>query len=291
MTDWCDLWNSRSGGILDTREWGDPLPEWIKGFKGKLVRNSFKREDRLEKNAVKEADATSIIVSPMRRYTRLLGVSDSNVLRYLSGCDTENIDVLDPQDCRKALGLKSDRLMMGYVANTTPDNQQLLGALKIVWEEFPDLEMISVGPSWYGSSQVIHSAIKRGVFHDFDRQPFARIPLYLGASDFLVMPLTDRPLNRCRWPNKFGDYMASGRGTASCDVGDMGAIIRKYQVGACGEPSSQGLASAILELARNREMRELTGQRARWIAEHKISWKQSFKKLRKFLHEHGLEKV
>lgn len=289
LTDWCDLWNSREGGIHDTRHWSKPLPSFMRGLRGALTRASFAIEDALETQAVCSADATTIISTPMRVYTRRLGVPDANVLHYVSGCDTGRIPVLDPAVCRRELALPSDRPIIGYVANVSPDNRQLERAMQLVWKEFPRALLISVGSPWYHLRGPIARGVRNGRVRDFQRQPFERIKLFLGASDLVVMPLRDLPFNRCRWPHKFGDYLAAGRPTATCDVGDMGTVISEHGVGASGPPTADGLAAAMLELLRQPALSQQAGLRARALAEGELSWSAAGHRLGAFLNAKGLD--
>jgi glycosyltransferase involved in cell wall biosynthesis len=193
MTDWCDLWNSRAGGMHDTRHWQKPLPDFVQGARGAIMQLSYRFEDLLESGAARDADAVSIIVSPMRVYTRKLGIPDERVLELVSGADLGHITPLDRRECRAALGLPEDRLIVGYVANATPDNRQLEEAMRRAWTAFPNLLLLSVGPRWYPPDGFLAKAVQEGRMVDYDRRPFAEIPRYLGASDFLVMPLRDLP--------------------------------------------------------------------------------------------------
>ncbi|MEO8377435.1 MAG: glycosyltransferase [Candidatus Sumerlaeota bacterium] len=288
MTDWCDLWNSEQGGLHDTRYWSHPLPPWMGGVKGRATRASFRMEDSLEKNAARDADAVSIIVEPMRVHTLELGIPDERVLHLVSGADTNMISPLDKMECRARLDLPRDSAIIGYVANVTPDTEQLVNALKIVWEKHPGMMMLSVGPRWYEEDSVIGAAKRDGRMIDFGFRPFSEIPIFLGASDLLVMPLRDLPFNRCRWPNKFGDYMASGRATATCAVGDMQRITETYDVGRAGTTTAEGLAAAILELAENEALRDRCGVNARATAEAHFSWPGQVELLVSFLKLRGL---
>lgn len=292
MTDWCDLWNSRAGGMHDTRHWQKPLPDFVQGARGAIMQLSYRFEDLLESGAARDADAVSIIVSPMRVYTRKLGIPDERVLELVSGADLGHITPLDRRECRAALGLPEDRLIVGYVANATPDNRQLEEAMRRAWTAFPNLLLLSVGPRWYPPDGFLAKAVQEGRMVDYDRRPFAEIPRYLGASDFLVMPLRDLPFNRCRWPNKFGDYMASGRATATCDVGDMGEVIRRHGVGVAGQPDEgAGLGEAIVALARDAELRRTCGENARKAAESELSWEGQMGKLCAFLKGRGVSGI
>jgi glycosyltransferase involved in cell wall biosynthesis len=288
MTDWCDLWSSTRGGLLDEAlaPTAGTRPPWHR----RLLRAAAHRiEDHLEEQAVRLADATSIIVSPMRAETRRLGVADDRVLHLISGADLRRIPVLDRAECRRQLGIDPTVPVIGHVANYTPDNTQLEAALERTLAAHPRAMMLSVGPTWYAPGGAAARAERAGRLVNLGRRPFVEIPRLLGAADFLVMPLRDTPFNRCRWPNKLGDYLAAGRAVATTMVGDMGSIVAGWQVGVVGEPTNEGLAAAMMELLADPPGADEMGARARRLAERRLSWASRIDRLVRFLRGHGLE--
>lgn len=285
MTDWCDLWNSQQGGLHDWRNWSEPYPDFMHGWRGRIARANFRWEDRLEASAAQRADAVSIIVRPMRRFTRKLGIPDDKVLHLVSGSDTENIAVRDRVECRRALNLPQDRPIIAYIANVTPDNEILERALRRVWQHLPNAVVISAGPRWFSPDGFLDKQVLWGRLRDYGRVPFSEIPYYLGAADVCAMPMRTLPFNECRWPNKFGDYLAAGRATAANDLGDPAAIIRKYGAGAAGEE----LGEALLTILNNPDQRFQMEQKARKVAENALSWTGQIDRLVHFLHRRGIK--
>ncbi|MBI1291148.1 glycosyltransferase [bacterium] len=289
ITDWCDLWNSTQGGIHDVRCWPKPLPPFLTGWKGVYTRFSHRLEDATERQVAIDADAVSIIASPMLEETRKLGIDDRRILHMISGADTRNIKPQDRSAARRQLSIDEDALLAVYVANFTPDNIQLERALELSLRNNPRLQVLSVGPRWYPEKGYIAEQVRRGRVLDMGRRPFAEIPLFLGAADFLLMPIRDTPLNRCRWPNKFGDYMASGRPTATTDVGDMGRVCREYNVGIASESTHEGLARSIDRLAGDPDLRASLGANALHAARNHFSWASRVHRLAAFLNSHGVD--
>jgi glycosyltransferase involved in cell wall biosynthesis len=286
MTDWCDLWSSTGGGLHDSSHWARPLPPFLQGAHGLYTRWSYRLEDAEEIRTAQDADAVSIIAAPMRDYTRAAAIPDDRVLHLISGADTSRIPVLPRSECRAKLGIPEDQLLAVYVANYTPDNQLLDDALGRAWQRRPELHVLSVGPRWYDDRSRVARESRR--FHDAGRRPFAEIPAFLGAADFLLMPIRDLPVNRCRWPNKFSDYLASGRATATTAVGDMGRVVAQYGVGVAGSPEATGFADAIEALATAPELRAECGRAARDAAENHFSWRSRIRRLRGYLRHRGV---
>lgn len=288
MTDWCDLWSSTEGGLHDRRLWADPDPPHMQGVRGFVTRAMYPMEDAMEFAAPRDADAVSIIVSPMRGFTRRLGIPDERVLLLTSGADTKRIRPMNRRAAREALGLPLDARIIGYVANITPDNKQLEGALLRIWKHHPDVLVSSVGPSWYSDDSPMAEAAADGRLRDFGRQPFSEIPKYLAAADVMAMPLRDVPFNRCRWPNKFGDHMAAGRPTATCTVGDMGTVTDRFGIGAAGAPSPGGLANALDQLLEDDAFRVECSRAALRAARGEFSWKRKLEVVCEFLRRRGV---
>ena len=243
----------------------------------------------LEEQAALGANAVSIISSPMREFTRRLRLNDEQVLLLRSGAGIPG-SLPDRARCREELGVPSDALVLGYVANITPDNRLLEGAFDIFREKFPVAVLLSAGPTWFSEDGPVARAAEAGLVKDLGRIPFAGIGRVLAASDFLLLPMRDVPFNHCRWPNKIGDYLAAGRFIAATRVGDAGRAVGRWKAGAVGEPTAEGLAGAMMELAAipDRE-RQALGHRAREVATGELSWNRRLRRLIRFLRKRGLE--
>ena len=103
--------------------------------------------------------------------------------------------------------------------------------------------------------------------------PFDQLPVYLGASDAFVLPLPDTVVNRTRWPNKFGDYIAAGRPVLCSDVGDVATIVRDEECGLVWKDDSE-LSDGIERLVDEPNLRSRMGERARRLSEGRLSWAQ-----------------
>lgn len=288
MADWCDLWNSREGGLHDISLWRKPLPDFLRGLPGAHLRAVYRIEDALEAGALTGADGVSVIASPLRERALRLGVPSRHILDLVSGADTGAIRPLPPGECRRALGLPEDALIVGYVANTTPDSVQLAGAMAHVWRADPRVVLLTAGPEWDPGSPLFRRAARAGLYRHLGPRPFGEVSGILGAADILAMPLRDVPFNHCRWPNKFGDYLAAGRPVATTAVGDMGRLTERHRTGIAGEATAEGLAGAILALAASPGLRTECGRNARAHAERFLNWDRQVDRLLAFLRRRGV---
>jgi phosphatidylinositol alpha-1,6-mannosyltransferase len=98
------------------------------------------------------------------------------------------------------------------------------------------------------------------------RQPFNKMLDYLSACDVLVLPLSDTITNRGRWPSKVNEYVAVGRPTVACDVGDVAGLLRDNDIGLLVRPDAAEFAARIDELLSDPARATAMGDRARDVA-------------------------
>jgi glycosyltransferase involved in cell wall biosynthesis len=104
----------------------------------------------------------------------------------------------------------------------------------------------------------------------------------LACGDVMLLPLRNRPVNAARFPNRFGDYLAAGRPTATNPTGDVGEIVKREQVGIVAPDEPRAFADAILRLLDDRSACEAMDRRARGLAETRYSWKALVEPLKGF---------
>ncbi len=98
------------------------------------------------------------------------------------------------------------------------------------------------------------------------RLPFEKMLDYLSACDVLALPLSDTITNRGRWPSKVNEYVAVGRPTVACDVGDVAGLLRDHNIGLLVRPDAVEFAARIDELLADPIRAKAMGDRAREIA-------------------------
>jgi len=292
VTDWCDWWGK--GGLFEMiKYYRDHNPSLSK-LKKSILALYDKLEAPLEEFAPKNADLVTVICHALYERAMGLGISKDNILRLVSGADTENIIPMDKYKAREELGIYSilpsslnakDLVLLGYTANYHVDERLLLEAFSKASGKMPDAVLLVVGPEFripedqmrewglgvYDVSSKEPMSPGDRILH-FGRRPFQEIRTFLAASDILLLPMTDIIYNKGRWPHKIGDYLASGRPVVVSDVGDIPLLLKGKEAGIIAPPDPEAFAESIITLCARKDQWELFGSNARKIAETDLNW-------------------
>jgi glycosyltransferase involved in cell wall biosynthesis len=114
------------------------------------------------------------------------------------------------------------------------------------------------------------------------RLPFEKMLDCLSACDVLALPLSDTIANRGRWPSKINEFVAVGRPTVACDVGDVARLLRDHDIGLLVRPDATEFAARIDELLANPARARAMGDRAREVARTTYSQDAVADQLEKF---------
>jgi glycosyltransferase involved in cell wall biosynthesis len=108
----------------------------------------------------------------------------------------------------------------------------LLNAMEYVWEQYPDERLVITGfdlntkrAAWLSEFLSI-SGIKYKkveVCGFLERDVFTQ---YIDNANALLLPLFNDVDSEARFPNKLGEYLISGKPVVTCDVGEVGKILR-----------------------------------------------------------------
>jgi glycosyltransferase involved in cell wall biosynthesis len=98
------------------------------------------------------------------------------------------------------------------------------------------------------------------------------LPLWLAASDVLVLPLREDLRNRGRWPHKLGDMAAAERAVIVSKAGEFPERLI-YDGGAlAADWSPTSFATAIGRLLEDKEFRSGVAKRGRQFALRELDW-------------------
>jgi glycosyltransferase involved in cell wall biosynthesis len=246
VADWTDWWGR--GGATEERD------SWlVRTFIGPL-------EQFFEERPRPRADGTVVISNALAARAQSLGIDGEDILYLPPGADPESIRDTPRKTARARFKLDPNGKYIGYLGNIYQRDADLLfdtlSRLKSA-----NTKLIMVGDP----GCKVHAALKDRVTVT-GRLPFDDMLDYLSACDVLALPLSNTIANRGRWPSKINEYVAVGRPTVACDVGDVANLLRDNDIGLLVKPDAADFAARIDELLRDPARAKAMGDRAREIA-------------------------
>lgn len=212
-------------------------------------------------NKWKYGPGLTAIVSISEGIRRVLiedGLPPERVTTIRSGIDFQRIaNVGDGSYWREEFGISEDSLVVGIVGALAPHkhHQNFLEAAAIVKKAMPDVRFLIVGDGAL-REELERSAAARGLGADVIFTGFRQDALEITKGlDIFVL---------CSYLEGLGtailDAMALGRPVVATEVGGIPEIVLHRKNGLLVPPRDpQGLAAAILKLAKNPELRDRMG--------------------------------
>ena len=264
VSEWTDLHGT--GGSLSLR------PMWLQKLIGPY-------ENYTERKSKKIADKLIVISEWLKDKAIQIGIPKSNIKYIPGGADVENITPRPKDVVRKEFNLPIDKKIIGYTAGTHYDQDLFLKTIYLIQKTRKDVILITTGDKF-------GSALKGNVYDperiiEFGFLSFEKYAALLPAVDVFLFPFTNRPLNKGRWPNKIGDYMASGRPTVSNRTGDLVKLFNDHNIGLLSSEDPAEFASKTLEILNNFTLSKKIENNARQTAEKYYDWKLLTRKLEK----------
>lgn len=260
IIDWDDLWG---GGFAK-----------VHGGLVELVLTFFER--RTLGFADKITYVSELIGEEIKKL-RLLG----RAKKIPNGANTEEIKPVDRQKAKEKLGLDRNEKYIISAGNIYTESLGLLiRAFNLASQKVKNLTLLLVG-----SAQIppdLFRILGKKVLVT-GAKSYLEIPYWLGASDILALPMEENPIEKARFPIRFGDYLCIERPIVSNAVGDVRYYLEKYKCGLVSESNEKDLAAAIIKLFNDPKLGEELAKRARNLAENELSWQKIVKDLEKWI--------
>jgi len=258
VADWADLWGR--GGIADERS----------SLGGRLL---GLLDHRAEGYVHRRADAVTAITTELAGRARALGVPHERLRLVPVGANTKAIVPLPKAEMRVKLGLPLDRDVVVHIGFAPYDARLLAETFVSLARRNPRALLVLSGGRMRIAEELLDRAGLGERMVHFGVVPYERLGEVLACGDVMLLPYSDRSLNRARYPNRVGDYLAAGRPIATNPTGDVGRMLRDEGVGLVADPEPETFAQAIQMLLEDAPLREEMGRRARWLAETRLSWR------------------
>jgi len=253
VLDWADWWGR--GGTIEERNTG-----WIiRHLVGSL-------EEYFEEAFRTNADGTTVISLALQKRAVELGVKQGSILQIPQGSDIDNVYPINRNVCRTILKLPNELPILGYLGVLSKGDAKLLfDTFSLVLEKTPECKLILIG------NHKANIPSRQGIIETgyVSQEKLLR---YMGACDFMLLPMKDSIANRGRWPSKINDYFAAGKPIIASAVGDVQEIFNNYLIGKSTSDNPEAFASAIFELLSNKVLQEEMGRNARKLAEEQFAW-------------------
>ena len=262
VSEWTDLHGT--GGSLNNRP--------------RILRNLIRPyEDFTERKSKKLPEKLIVISSWLGKKAVELGVPESSIIYIPGGSDLDAIKSRPKEEVRKFFGLPLDKKIVAYTAGTHYDSNLFLRTIYNIQKARSDVLLVTTGrmldrkirEAFYDSNRII----------EFGFLPYDKYTALLPAADVFLFPYANKSVNKCRWPNKIGDYMAAGSPIVSNRTGDLIDVFEKYRIGLLASDDPHDMATKTLEILSNEDLCSRMGNKARQTAERHFAWSLMAKKL------------
>lgn len=239
----------------------------------------------LEQKVPLYADAVTVAGEALRQRALRAGVKPENLFVIKTGADVDFIKPLDIHETRKKLGLPLKNVIYSHVGFIDMESLKLLMlAHKEVVKHCPNALLMFVGLR-RDRVEFVKSSDAIGNTLCVKWRPYHEYPLYLGASDILLLPMQDNFFNRTRpLALRLGDYIAAGRPIITTELPEVAKALSECALLTKSNPKD--FASKILTAIGDPDLRTELGKRARELAETKFSWKTRARTLEKIYHQY-----
>jgi glycosyltransferase involved in cell wall biosynthesis len=257
VSDWADLWGDE--GIISERTW--------------LGRSTIGIYDSImEERTHLQATALSVVTQALGFRAIQKGFPPERVLRVFPGVDPGLVKSLEKSEARRRFEVSQEAKVIGYMGVSDYDDDLAGRAFAALARAAPKVMLLSIGPVKPKMLSVIKEAGLENQVRDLGVVLHENLGAALSCADVLILPFSDRPINRPRFPSRFGEYLASGRPIVANSTGDLGDVISSEGVGLAVSDRAESMADNIGMLLDDAELAEQMGRRARHLAEGPFSW-------------------
>jgi len=178
-------------------------------------------------------------------------------------------------------GLPANKKILEFIGFGQTDLGVMIDAFGELMKQRSDAVFVIIGPldkklkkkvSYFGFPSALYMPGK---------VPYSSVAEYAAVADIFLLPLENNGMNRARWPNKTGDYLAAGRPMVVNPVGDIAPLLKKYKFGLTASFDPRDIAARISELLDNARLMKACGERARKFAVNNLNWDVLTDKLEK----------
>ena len=254
--DWADWWG-RGGRIQERSGW------WLRTFFGPI-------ETWFEERFRTRAQGTTTTSRALADRAASLGVDSERIWTLPNGCEDARVASISREAARRGLRFPQDDPLVLHAGVLTPaDMAQLTQAVRTLAEQLPKVHLVLIGNH---TAPVPAEALRSRRVHATGFVSREMLDRWLAAADLCVVPLTDTPNNRGRWPGRLNDYLTAAKPVVMPRVGDAAALIDAHGAGWICDANPESMARFMLAALRDPDARVVAGEKARALAAGPLAW-------------------
>jgi glycosyltransferase involved in cell wall biosynthesis len=256
VIDWSDWWGR--GGIQAERRGG------VAKFLYAPIETYFEEAFR------RRADGATVISEPLYQRAIRLGVPPARTILLPQGCNVEVPIAGDRAAARSRLGLAAGTGLVVTLGKLLPSEAALLfETVRLLFVRRPDCRLMMIGNHQVQIPATLRAdgrLVETGFVSD------AVLQDYVAACDTVLMPLADSVASRARWPSKINLFLAAGRAPVLTRIGDLASLLEREGAAVVANCDPADLTDNLVALLDDAALRERCERRARYVAEHLLSW-------------------
>ena len=237
-----------------------------------------------ERKICMQAGSVVVVTPPLKDYLAGLGISERKVFILPNGVDISRFfpDEDSGGKIRKRYGLE-DKLVIGFVGGFRPYHgvHVLIDSARLILDSCPQAHILIVGDGPQRKEldlKVLEQNLENEVSL-IGSVPFEEVPAYINAMDITVAPYAKLP-QLYGSPIKLFEYMAVGKPIVTTQRPLVAAVIEHLKNGIIVKPGDpQQLATAIVQLINDKDLRERLGSEGRRMVEEKYTWEGNAQKI------------
>ncbi len=261
--DWADLWGY--GGLADRRN-------------GTLGFLTSRVDHWMETWIISHAHVVTVINTELFEKAKSLR-ANMPLCKIGVGADTWQVFPRDKTIARKELSISKNISLLAFLYASSYDFDFLIDSFAKIHEKNSNTHLLLIGPKLAELEKEIshYPNIKNALLQTgvVERK---NISTYLAAADIFLLPYRDTSINRGRFPNKLGDYLAAGRPIITNPTGEVAKIFTSYSVGIVADETPTDMAEKALSLLADVKLQKHFGKNAEILAKQR-SWQSLAKEL------------
>ena len=254
--DWADLWGFE--GIASER---GPISRWSLGLADHLLEGPVRHG----------ADSLTVINTALLKRARAQFSVPIHLLPV--GANSDIIKPLPKRESRRRMNLPEDASIVVHTGQAPYDAAYLARSFVELAKHRPGVILVLAGGSFPILTRTLREAGLSQQLVQFGMLERDMLATVMACADVLLLPYTNRSVNRFRYPNKLGDYLSAGRAIVTNRTGDLGELVAEERVALIAEDTPEAFARAIQQLLDDESLRDDLERRGRELAESKLDWR------------------